>query len=200
MAEQGVHPRFFKKACIHEGKSKEAGREVCVDKDYIEIRVAGVKDIHVAPVTDKHKARFPDEWAAYERGSEEPQEGTPVNRWPQLTPSQVETLLALNIRTVENMATAPDFALQKLGMGARKLQDDARKFLSLAQHAADVGQLDELRDAVRAKDAALVAQGEQIAELQTQMADMMAKLAAATETAPIAPVEEAPKRRRKEPA
>lgn len=192
MAEQGVRAKFFKHSVLHEGKSKEAGRQIFVDKDYIEIRVAGMdKQIHVAPVNSSHKERFPDEWERYQRGAEEKREGTPVRHWPQITPAQAEALEAINIFTVEDMATAADFALQKYGAGARKLQEDARKFLSLAQSAADVGQMDELREAVAAKDALLVKQGEQIAQLQAQMAELLQSKPAE------AVVEEAPPTRRR---
>lgn len=167
MLEDGVYPKFFKKGALHEGKSKEAGRQVYVDRDYVEIRVPGMdKQVHIAPANSTHKARFPLAWAAYEKGAEAPKEGTPLHVWPRMTPSSVSMLEALNIHTVEDMANAPDFALQKIGMGAREWQREALKFLSLAQTSADVGQLDELREqnaALQAKLAALTAQVEALA-------------------------------------
>lgn len=182
MAEQGVHPRFFKHPVLQGAKSRDAGREIYEDEDYIEIRVAGHgREVHVGPVTDTHKARFPEEWNAFQSGQTRAISGTPVNRWPQLTPSQVLMLESLNVWTVEDMATLSDAGVQAVGMGGYKLRDDARKFLSHAQTAADVGKLDELREQIQAKDAELAAQGQQIASqgqliaaLQEQMAKLMA--------------------------
>ena len=192
MAEPGVRATFFKKAALHEGKSKEAGRQVYVDKDYIEIRVAGMdKSVHIAPVNDSHKARFPDEWERYQKGADVKREGTPVRCWPEMTPSQVASLEALNIFTVEDMATAPEFALQKIGMGAREMQKSARRFLSLAQAAADVGQMDELKSTNESQAA-------QIKALQDQVAALMKAVTPAATDEPPPPVvqEERPRRRK----
>ena len=183
MAEQGVHAKFFKKAVLHAVKSRESGRAFYEDKDYIEIRVAGMnKEVFVAPVNDSHKARFREEWELYAKGEEQKGSGTPIRCWPQMTPAQVANLESHNIFFVEDMATLSDAGLAQLGPGARKMQEDARKFLSLAQSAADLGQMDELREQLAAKDA-------QIAKLNEQMAAVLARL--------DAPEAEAPKRRSK---
>jgi hypothetical protein len=174
MAEPGVHVQFVMHPVVHGVMSKEAGREVCVDKEYVYIRVAGNdKEVIFRPVNDQVKARFPQEYEAWKKGQAEPTTGTPIDRWPQLTPGQAANLKGLNIRTVEDMATLSETGLQEVGMGARKLQEDARKFLSLAQAAADVGQLDELREAVASKDIQLKQQADAIATLQAQMAELL---------------------------
>jgi hypothetical protein len=190
MAEPGVHVSFELFPVVNGVLSKEAGREVCVDKEYVRIRVAGNdKEEFFGPVNDQIKDRFPSEYESWKKGNDVPLVGTPIQNWPQLTVSQVRNLQSLGVRTVEDMATLSDVGLQKVGMGARKLQDDARKFLSLAQAAADVGQLDELREANANKDLLLAQQAESIATLQAQMAELLK---------PKEPevVEEAPRRRR----
>lgn len=186
MAEPGVHVEFEMHPVVHGVLSKEAGREVCVDKEFVRIRVAGNdKEVIFRPVSDQIKARFPQEYEAWKRGQVEPTTGTPIDRWPQLTPGQAANLKSLNIRTVEDMATLSETGLQKVGMGARKLQDDARKFLSLAQNAADVGQLEELREAVAAKDLQIAQMGETLATLQAQVAELMKPRTEEPETPPV---------------
>lgn len=175
MTEPGVHAKFFKKAVLNVGKSKTEGRQFYEDRDYIEIKVAGMdKEVHVAPVNDSHKARFAEEWKRYVEGAELKRQGTPVRQWPQLTPSQVAMLEDHNIFTVEDMAALPDFGLAALGMGARKMQEDARKFLSLAQGAVDLAQLDELRAENVKKQEQIDALHKSLATLTEQVAELMA--------------------------
>jgi hypothetical protein len=175
--EPGTHIEFVNYPVLHGLESKAAGREIYVPKPHIRIRVAGYdKQSFFGPVNEQIKAQYAEEWERWQKGQEEPMTGTPLERWPQMTPEMVANLKGLNFRTVEDVAAAADFAVQKIGMGGYKLRDDARKFLSLAQAAADVGQLDELREANKEKDEALRLQGEQIATMQKQMADLLARL------------------------
>lgn len=168
MAEAGVHVRFFKEPMLHAARSKEEGRQVFIDKDHVEIKVAGNdKEVFVGPVNDQIKARFPDEWDRYQKAGENvARQGTPVKEWPQLTPSQVRMLEGLNIYTVEDMATLSDAGVAKIGMGGQKMRADAQRFISLARTAADLEQMDELK-------AANDLLKQQVAELTAQMAELV---------------------------
>jgi hypothetical protein len=164
--EPGVNVRFYKEDVIHGLMSKEAGREVTIQKDFIEIRVAGNdKEVFVGPANEQMRGRFPEEWDAYQRGAGPEHIGTAVRRWPQLTQAQVRTLENHNIYTVEDMASVSDAGLQSLGMGARKLREDAQKFLSLSKLAADVALVDELRDENKALKEQMQNMSAQVAEL-----------------------------------
>lgn len=192
MAEPGVHAKFFKHPVLHANKSKEAGRQIFVEKDYIHITVAGMdKQDTIRPVIDPDKARFPEEWRRYEAGGEQKREGTPIRQWPQITPHQANALEQCNVWTVEDMATLSDAGLAEVGMGARQLQADARKYLSGAQTAVDHSKYEELIAANETKDA-------QIAALQKQLADLASQVAKLAVRAEVEPAEEpAPKRRGK---
>jgi hypothetical protein len=184
--EPGVHVEFEMYPMVHALESKSAGREVCVEKPHITVSVAGMeKEKFFGPVNDYWKQRFPEEWAAFEKGELVPVTGTPLNRWPQLTVGQVKNLKGLDFHTVEDVASASDASLQKV-MNGYKLREDAQKFLSLAQGAADLSQLEELREASRKKDELMAAQNERLAAMEAQMAALL-------EQKP----EEAPKRGRK---
>lgn len=177
-APAGTHIEFFHLPVIHGLESKAAGREVFVSKPHVRIKVAGQdKDVFVGPVNEQIKRDYAEEWEKFQQGNELPLVGTPLERWPFLTPERVLNLKSLNFRTVEDVAAAPDFAVQRIGMGGYALRDEARKFLSLAQASADVSHMEELRAAVAAKDEALRLQGEQIAAMQVQMAELLARTA-----------------------
>lgn len=197
MPEPGVRVEFEMYPMLNAVKSKDAGRQVFDDKPHVRIQNAG-EDKHVffGPVNDQIKARFPEEWEAFQRGSRIAQTGTPVDQWGQLTPAQIRTLKGLNFYSVEDVATASDAAIQRYGMGGQKLRTDAQRFLSLAQAAADVAQLDELRQANLEKDAELAAMRER---MQTMEA-MMAKLTKAEEPAPPEAGEAAPSKRKSKAA
>lgn len=191
MAEPGVHAKFFKHPVLHANKSKEAGRQIFIEKDYIHITVAGMdKQDTIRPVIDGDKGRFPDEWKRYETGAEQKREGTPICQWPQVTPHQASALELCNVWTIEDMATLSDAGLAEVGMGARQLQADARKYLSSAQTAVDHVRFQELEEANTAKDAQIAAMGKQLADLGAQVAALMA-------AAKPAEPEEAPAKRRK---
>ncbi len=168
--EPGVHVTFEMYPVVHGVESKSSGREITIDKPHVRIRVAGNdKEEFFGPATDQMKARFPEEWEAFERGNQVARHGTPLERWPQMTPSMVRTLKNLNILTVEDMATLSDAGLQKVGMGAQKLRTDAQRFLSLAQASADLEQMDE----IKAQNAALM---ERLAALEKAAAEKPAKV------------------------
>lgn len=185
--EPGVHVEFVNHAMVHAIESKGAGREVCIDRPHVKVRIAGMeKEEFFGPVNDYWKGRFPEEWDAFQKGETVAATGTPVQRWPQLTPGQVKNLKALDFHTVEDVAAASDAQIQKIGMGANKLREEAQKFLSLSKMAADMGQMEELRESLAAKDDAMAAQAERMAAMESRMAEMAAKFEA-----------EAPKKRAK---
>jgi hypothetical protein len=168
--EQGVYVQFVMYPMVHGIKSQEEGREVCVDKPHVHIRVAGMdKDAFFGPVTDQIKARFPEEWEWFQKGVDAPKEGTPIKHWPKLThqPSLVRLLENLSIFTIEDLAGCSDAALQKIGMGANALRIDAQKFLALSKTSADAAKMEAL-------EKQNADQGEQLAALQAQMTELLA--------------------------
>lgn len=172
--EPGVHVQFEMLPVLHGIESAAHGREIYVDEPHVRVRVAGMdKDEWVSPVNEQIKARFPEEWEQFQKGMEAPKIGTPLHAWGQMTPARIKNLEGFNVFTVEDIAVLPETAIQKIGMGARKLQEDARKFLSLSQTSADVKKLEELEAANKAKDAQLAEQAAAIAALQAQMADLV---------------------------
>lgn len=168
--EPGVNVQFVKEEVVHGVMSKEAGREVMIQKDFVRIKVAGNdKEDFFGPATVEMQKRFPEEWEAYQKGVGPERVGTPIRRWPQLTQNQVRNLESHAIYTVEDMASVADGLLENLGMGARKLREDAQRFLSLAKTAADLDRL----DAIEQQNAELQAQN---TALQSQLADVLARL------------------------
>jgi hypothetical protein len=148
--EPGVQVKFFKHAMLHGVQSLAAGRQVFVDVDHVEIVVAGQdKQRFVGPANEQVQARFPEEWAQYLAGQQTERTGTPIEQWPQLTPSQVLMLKQINIYTVEDVASLSDENVRNTGPGGFKLRDDAKRFLTLAQTAANVTVMEDMQKQMR---------------------------------------------------
>lgn len=168
MAEPGVSGKFFMNSVIRPHESELQKRPIYRDETWVRIRIAGNdKDIVERKATDADKARFPEAWAAFERGQVQATTGTPLEKWPRMTPGMVATLKGLAIMTVEDMATLSDVGCQRVGMGAYDLRKDAQDYLnsaSQASAAADAERLQADNDALRAE----------VADLKKLVGDMMA--------------------------
>jgi hypothetical protein len=167
--EPGVQVKFFQHPMLHGKQSLEAGRQVFVDVPHVEIVVAGQdKQKFVGPVNEQIEARFPEEYALFLKGEQMVRTGTPIEQWPQLTPSQVMMLKQLNAYSVEDVASLSDENVRNLGPGGYKMRDDAAKFLKLALAASDAGKMEEIQKQ-------MVAMAEANAALLARVAELEAK-------------------------
>jgi hypothetical protein len=139
--------------------------------DFVRIMVPGDKtNIVVQPVNDGHKQRFARQWLHYQmvkNGGDTPAIGTPLASWHQDQPdvfgeNQMLELQILKFQTVEQVATASDAQLQRIGMGAAGLRERARAYMAMKNGST-------VNDALAARD-------DEIAALKSQMAELMAMM------------------------
>jgi len=156
-------PEFYMRAVQHSAKTRAAGRPIFEQKAYVRILIPGQKNSLVdRPVRDDDKTRWPAPWQRFETRQEQTVGGMPVEHWPYLTVAQVAELRALNVRTVEQIATLSDAGLDNIGHGARELQKRARQFL---QPQPDTeSELRRENEALKAELDALKAQVRQAAD------------------------------------
>src|SRR3990167_9650709 len=124
-------------------KTALQGRPIFEDVIYIHIESAGdTETIIERPKYESDEQRFPVQWAAYMNAhSNDPKLiGTPLEQWPIISASQAEELKALKFRTIEQVATCSDSALQVIGtiagMAPHAFRARAQAFLAAAQNAA----------------------------------------------------------------
>jgi hypothetical protein len=132
-------PQFFTEAVKLEWKSRQEGRPIFEDREFVRILIPGDRrSMAVEPVGEAHKGRWPREYEAFRAGREAPVEGTPLSEWPvsMMSPARVQELAWFNLRTVEQLAAVNDVQLQSLGMGARELRERARTWLEVAAKGA----------------------------------------------------------------
>ncbi|HWU63573.1 MAG TPA: hypothetical protein VN112_16260 [Ensifer sp.] len=140
MSEKGVIARFFVEAEEVKFKSEQAGRPIFEDKEKILILIPGQKSEFVGEVTEAHKGRFPEEYSRFKQGLKDREQmvGTPLKEFPELKPYQIKELEALNVFTIEHLASLSDTAKQSLGMGAHELSRKATAYLERAENASSV--------------------------------------------------------------
>lgn len=81
--------------------------------------------------------QWKDAFKRWKEGQEIPINGTPIKGWGLISPAQQSTILGINCRTVEDLATINDEGIRRLGMGAIELRDKARNWLaSMKDHGA----------------------------------------------------------------
>lgn len=162
--KDNAHARFHMLAVKNEARSEAEGRPIFEDKEMVEIRIPGDKHISwVGPVTEQTKIdghwvdsrqRFPEAYAAFKRGEQVANTGTPLEQWPnpKLTAARVAELKALNIFSVEDLASVSDSNLGRMGMGARELRNDAQKYIETAKVSVDptkiLAEMAQLREMV----------------------------------------------------
>jgi hypothetical protein len=169
---------FFMEACHNEEKSKEAGRPIYDDCEFVEIRMPGDKDeIRRRGVRPSDKLQFPQQYAAFKAGADQPCSGTPLAALPFLTKSQVLEFQAAHCTTAEHVRDMPDSVAQRF-MGAHGIRQRIAAFLAAAEGAAPAerlaSELSKRDQQIEVQKHALDKQGEELAALRAQV-EVLAK-------------------------
>jgi hypothetical protein len=156
----------------NEAKSLEAGRLICDDIEVVEIRSPGNKNtIVVQPahavshwavdpqtggqVKVTYAERFQRQYQQFKMQMAQTKSGTPLSHAPFLTEARRSELRALNIYTVEALATLDGLELKNLGMGGRDLKNAAMAYIEETKATAPSKQLVAELEALKAKNAIL---------------------------------------------
>jgi len=151
----GVFVEFFMEAVEFKAESEKEGRPVFREIPYVRIQTPGDRNnVLEVKANDHYKQKFSREWRAFQENQTEPVSGTLLKEWPQITKSQVKEAEHFGIKTVEQLASVNDNALQRLGMGWMALRNAARTYLDLASgtaaQAAQAAENDRLRGEIEA--------------------------------------------------
>ena len=170
MGDGSNHPRFFVDQVQDVVASEREGRPIYRDEERVEIIMPGNPHTRpVARVSDEHRQRWPKEYAAFKEGIEVSPDGTPLEEWTILKRSQVMELKGLGFKTVEHIRDMDDHAIQRIGMGGRRLKELAAAFLDDAERMALATRLSAENDRKDAEIAALRTQVEEMGRLTQQI-------------------------------
>lgn len=180
-----VVERFRKEVLPNEAQTRLQGRPVFKELEVIEFRFAGDKHtVGVFPAHDPepNKTRergeivtyaqaYPEQYAKFKRQEEQIVGGTPLSEAPFLTEARRRELRAINIHTVEALASVGGAALKKLGPTGTADKAQAQAYLDNAAGSANV-----------------TAMAAELAELRQQLADQQ-NLISKMGAVPVAQVE-----------
>ena len=133
-----LYIEFSRKPKLHPAKSRDAGRAIYEEVDYISIHVPGDKSSVIErQVTEQDIQRFTDRYKKWKEGQTEAVTGTPLNALPGMTPSKVEEYRYFKIVTVEQLADANDNLGQKF-MSFQQDKQRAKAFMDVAANNAPI--------------------------------------------------------------
>lgn len=161
-----LYVEFFRKPCLHPGKSQEAGRAVYEERDFVRIHVPGDKtSVCVEPMHEMNLQRFADRYAKWKAGQAEAVVGTPLSALPGMTPAKVEEYKFFKVVTVEQLAAAND----NLGGKFMGFQQDKQRAKAFLEVAAGNAPIERMNHELAQRDA-------EIDTLKQQMQALMSKL------------------------
>lgn len=192
-----AHVRFETRPVEDVAASKEAGRYIAKDVEYVIITAPyseGKENIH-RKVSDwmpyleqeVRAGRMPVEWVdryklqyqKWKEGQELPPDGTPIKGWGMISPAQQEMLVHIGILTVEELAQVNDTGMRAMGMGGQDLKNKAMAWLTQLQ---DKGPLTQEMAALKREN---TVQAGQIETLLRQVEELKRLIPAAGPSAPI---------------
>lgn len=152
--DKALAVEFFVTAVENKRETRKQKRPIFEDREYIRIRFpADNKRELVAPAQEMHYVshfkqqmtyaqRFEDVYAAWKKQHDDSYiHGTPISELPFLTSAKRAELIAMNVKTVEQLAALPTASERKLGMGAKELIREAQAYMSRASEHADIAAL-----------------------------------------------------------
>lgn len=170
-ADDRLYITFSRKPKLQVGASRDAGRAIYKDVDFIRIMVPGDKLTVVERELDEiDRRRFASRYEKWLAGAGNVIEGTPLLSLPKMTQAKVEEYRYFNVHTVEQLAAAPDNLGQKF-MGFNADKRSAQQFLELAKGNAP---LEKMTEELKTRDTRieeLQAQLDALTELMSSKAD-----------------------------
>lgn len=138
-----LYVEFYRKPVLQPGKSREAGRAVYEEVDYVRIHVPGDKSSVIErPVSQQDVFRFQDRYNKWKAGQEEAVTGTPLSALPGMTASKVEEYKFFKLVTVEQLAEANDNLGAKF-MSFHQDKQRAKAFIEVAKNNAPIEKMNE---------------------------------------------------------
>lgn len=193
--ERPAYVKFTREAQEDPVASRQKGIYVARDVDIACITPPYSKDVMKFEVNqwfqnmrlDVTNGRMPQEWEqqyhekydAWKKGEELPLDGVPIKGWAVASPAQQETLLRMNILTVEDLALINDEGVRRIGMGGVDLKHKAVAWL---QAAKDRGPITQEIAAVKKENLQLQSE---VATLKSQVETLMAQVKIAPRPAAI---------------
>lgn len=110
----GANVKFLNVYNENRDKSLKEGRPVFDEIPSISIQWPGM-DETVRRIEPRDIEEYPEKYAAFMRGNEPVESGTPLSEWPPMSGSAMRELQYIGFKTVEQLAEANDDVKRRLG-------------------------------------------------------------------------------------
>ena len=191
--DSAFNVEFYTREIEDHWETRMRGRQILKPVTYCRKQAVGdPRTVWDQPASDEDKARWPQQWAAFQAGEQQAITGTPLEAVPWLTANARVTLKNHGFKTIEQLATVSDGTLSTMQHGMAPLlqnvREHARKFMA-DQEAGSAER--RLVAELEQRDGTIETLQNQIAALSQQMERMRAEQLAAPivqpeETAPSA--------------
>ena len=179
-ADSKLYIEFYRKPVLQPGKSREQGRAIYEEVDYIRIHVPGDKSSVIErPVSQQDIFRFQDRYNKWKAGQEEAVTGTPLSALPGMSPSKVEEYKFFKLVTVEQLAEAND----NLGAKFMSFQQDKQRAKAFLEVAANNAPIEKMNEELQKRDAEIENLKTMVEALQAQAKPSKRSVAAEPATA-----------------
>lgn len=180
------HIRFETRTEEDRAASIDAGHKVYRDVDWVIVTPQGSRDFvenHAEQWLKNIQGRaevgqYDQEWvttfrkmyAMYKEGKEMPVEGTPLRMLAHLfSPAEIANCANVHIQTLEQLASANEESIARLGMGAREWKHRAQEAIKLSEGKGDAMKI----AAMETENADLKAR---VSDLENVIRDLQAKM------------------------
>lgn len=196
--DRPAYVRFERVPVEDKAETLKQGHYVAKDVDYALITPPYSRDVVRIKVTqwmlnlaqDQQNDRIPPAWVEaykeayirFQNGQEQPLVGTAIRGWGVISPAQQETLIRMNILTVEDLAGINDEGIRRIGMGGTDLKNKAKAWLAQLQ---DKGPLTHENAALKAENAQLKLTNELLMANNTALKAQSPSIVTRTETTDI---------------
>jgi hypothetical protein len=178
-ADSKLYVEFFRKPVMQPGKSREAGRAVYEEIDYVRIHVPGDKSSVIErPLSSHDVFRFQERYNKWKAGQAEAVTGTPLSALPGMNASKVEEYKFFKIVTVEQLADAND----NLGGKFMSFQQDKQRAKAFMDVAANNAPIEKMNAELAKRDAELEELRSMVTALQANAKGAKRNVAPAAET------------------
>lgn len=138
-----LYVEFSREPVLHPGQSRDAGRAVYEERDFIRIHVPGDKtSVVYRQATEQDIQRFKTRYDKWKAGQSEAVTGTPLSAMPGMTPGKVEEYKFFKIITIEQLADANDNLGQKF-MSFHQDKARAKAFIDATKGNAPIEKMNE---------------------------------------------------------
>ena len=168
---------FYKKSIQNAAKSREEGKPVYQDQDFVKIQHPGeTLNIVDRPARPDDAQRWPRQWHQFINSVEQKPDGIPIDLLFPDKPTISRTLRGYNIHTVEQLANLSSEGISRVGLGCQEWVNAAARYVERAEKGVSHHKF----------EAALAEKDTQIRAMQRQLADLTAMIQQAQKPAPNA--------------